>query len=125
MGSNELRKDGIFVYRGGVRSIWLRHNLETFQRRLKALSAKVASSPKINSAPWSESERRKKPMAKSKLETEHLGYLGAQDTYYVGNIKGMGHIYQQTFIDTYSKLAIVKLHPQSTRLLPPMCSMTV
>ena len=56
-------------------------------------------------------------MAKSKLETEHLGYLGAQDTYYVGNIKGMGHIYQQTFIDTYSKLAIVKLHPQSTRLL--------
>lgn len=64
-------------------------------------------------------------MAKSKLETEHLGYLGAQDTYYVGNIKGMGHIYQQTFIDTYSKLAIVKLHPQSTRLLPPMCSMAV
>ena len=51
-------------------------------------------------------------MAKSKLETEHLGYLGAQDTYYVGNIKGMGHIYQQTFIDTYSKLAIVKLYPQ-------------
>ena len=37
-------------------------------------------------------------MARS--ETEHPGYLGAQDTY-VGNIKGVGRIYQQTFIDTY------------------------
>ncbi len=29
------------------------------------------------------------------IETQHPGYLGAQDTYYVGNIKGIGRIYQQ------------------------------
>jgi len=39
--SNELRKMGIMVWQGGVRSIWLRHDLETFQKRLKSLSAKV------------------------------------------------------------------------------------
>jgi hypothetical protein len=42
--------------------------------------------------------------AQGEIETEHPGYLGAQDTYYVGTIKGIGRIYQQTFIDTYTKV---------------------
>ena len=112
--SNELRKDGVFVSSGGVRSIWLRHDLETFQKRLKALSAKVAQDGIIlTEDQLSALERaRDEKQAHGEIETEHPGYLGAQDTYYVGNIKGVGRIYQQTFIDTYSKLAIVKLYPQ-------------
>ncbi len=35
--SNELRKQGIFVSAGGVRSIWLRHHLANFKQRLIAL----------------------------------------------------------------------------------------
>jgi hypothetical protein len=41
--SNELRKKGVFVSGSGVRSIWLRHNLENFKKRLKALEEKIAS----------------------------------------------------------------------------------
>lgn len=41
--SNELKKRGIFVSPGGVRSIWQRHNLETFQKRLQALETKAAA----------------------------------------------------------------------------------
>ncbi len=49
-------------------------------------------------------------MAWGEIETEHVGYLGAQDTFYVGTLKGVGRIYQQTFIDTYSAVGFAKLY---------------
>lgn len=110
--SNELRKRGTFISGGGVRSIWLRHDLETFAKRLKALSAKVAQDGLIltdNQIHALERAREEK-QAHGEIETEHPGYLGCQDTYYVGNIKGVGRIYQQTFIDSYSKVVQVKLY---------------
>ncbi len=55
--------------------------------------------------------------AHSEIETHHPCYLGAQDTYYVGNIKGAGHIYQQTFIDTYAKVAFTKLYDRKNALV--------
>lgn len=55
--------------------------------------------------------------AHGEIDTEHPGYLGAQDTYYVGYIKGVGRIYQQTFIDTYSKVAFAKLYDRKNALV--------
>jgi hypothetical protein len=103
--ANELRKRGIIISGGGVRSVWIRNDLENFSKRLKALEAKVANDGIILS------ENQLTPLEKVKnkreacgeIETMHPGYLGSQDTYYVGNIKGIGRIYQQTFVDTYSR----------------------
>ncbi len=109
---NELRKQGILLSAGGIRSIWLRNNLEVFDKRLKALEERVAKDGIIlTEAQVIAMERKKeKREAFGEIETEHPGYMGAQDTYYVGNIKGVGRIYQQTFIDTYSRVAFAKLY---------------
>lgn len=114
--SNELRKRGIFVSSSGVRSIWLRHNLESFKKRLSALEAKSAAEGLILTEAQVQALERKKDddLACGEIETAHPGYLGSQDTFYVGTIKGVGRIYQQTFVDTYSKVAAAKLYTTKT-----------
>jgi transposase InsO family protein len=109
---NELRKQGIFISAGGVRSVWQRHDLEVFDKRLKRLEARIAEEGLILTEAQLMAMERKKERRESfgEIETEHPGYLGSQDTYYVGNIKGVGRIYQQTFIDTYSRVAFAKLY---------------
>ncbi|GFR13441.1 uncharacterized protein YlbG, partial [Trichonephila clavata] len=105
--ANELKKRGILISASGIRSVWQRNDLENFKKRLKALEAKVAqdgiilTEEQITALEKAKEEKE----AHGEIETEHPGYLGSQDSYYVGNIKGIGRIYQQTFVDTYSRVA--------------------
>jgi transposase InsO family protein len=117
--ANELKKQAIFISPGGIRSVWLRYNLETFQKRLKALEAKMAQENFILTEDQLKAleKAKEEKQAHGEIETEHPGYLLAQDTYYVGTIKGVGRIYQQTVIDTYSKVAFVKLYDRKNALV--------
>lgn len=111
--SNELRRNGVLVSAGGVRSIWQRYNLETFKKRLAALEEQSAKEGIV----YTESQVQALEMAKrareshpDEIETAHSGYLISQDTFYVGYMKGVGRIYQQTVVDTYSSVAFAKVY---------------
>src|SRR4026207_54717 len=117
--ANELPKRGLFVAPTGVRSVWLRHDLETFRKRLKALEAKAAQEHIVLTEEQLRAMERAREVkeAHGEIETAHPGYLGAQDTYYVGTIKSVGRIYQQTFLDTYTKVAFAKLYDRKNALV--------
>ena len=114
--SNELRKRGVFVSASGVRCVWLRHDLESFKKRLSALEKHIAETGEVlTEAQVSALERKQDDDAvHGEIETAHPGYLGSQDTFYVGTLKGVGRVYQQTFVDTYSKWAAAKLYTTKT-----------
>ena len=114
--SNELRKRGVFVSPSGVRCIWLRNNLASMKQRLLALEEKSARENLVLTESQLAALEKKKDddLACGEIETSHPGYLGSQDTFYVGTLKGVGRIYQQTFVDTYSKVAHCKLYTTKT-----------
>lgn len=111
--ANELKKKGVIVSAGGVRSIWKRHDLEVLKKRLKVLEERAAKEGIL----YTEEQlralevlKKEREESQEEIETEHPGYLLAQDTFYVGYLKGVGRIYQQTVMDTYSSVAFAKLY---------------
>lgn len=116
--ANELKRQGIQISAGGVRSIWLRHNIQTKALRLRRLEKWAAE----NTGVLTESQvqaleaAKEEEEASGEIESHHPGYLIAQDTCYLGYIKGIGRLYQQTSIDTYSNVGFAKLYLEKTSL---------
>ena len=116
--SNELKRKGIIVSPAGVRGVWMRHELQTKALRLKSLekhykdTSCVLTQAQVNALESAKEEKQ----AYGEIETHHPGFLFSQDTYYVGYIKGVGKIYQQTGIDTYSNLGFAKLYSDKVAL---------
>lgn len=116
--SNELKKTGLMISAGGIRSIWLRHDLQVKALRLKRLEKWAAGNENILTEPQVQAleEAKEEEKAHGQVESPHPGFLLAQDTYYVGTIKGVGRIYQQTAIDTHANVGFAKVYREKTAL---------
>ena len=114
--ANELRQEGLEISSGGVRGVWLRRDLTTKALRLKRLQKYHTETSNIltESQVQALEDAKEEKQACGEIETYHPGFLLSQDTYYVGYIKGVGKIYQQTGIDTYSNVGFAKLYTGKT-----------
>jgi hypothetical protein len=114
--SEMLKRQGLSMSPAGVRCVWQRHDLTSMKHRLKALEAKVAQDGILLTEAQIAALKKTKAdkEAHGEFDSECDGYCGAQDTFYVGILKGVGRVYQQTVIDTYAKVAFAKLYDRKT-----------
>jgi transposase InsO family protein len=116
--ANELARQGIIISAGGVIGIWLRHNLETKGLRLKRLEQWAAENMGLltESQVQALEDSKQDKEAYGEVESPHPGFLVAQDTCYVGYIKGVGKLYHQAAIDTHSNIGFAKLYSDKTSI---------
>jgi transposase InsO family protein len=103
--ANELRQQNIAISDTGVYKVLRRKSLN---RRLDRLfyAQEKSDNPVIT-------ERYLREITKGQrvhIGAYYPGYLFCQDTFYVGTIKGLGRIYQQTGIDAYAGFGFAKVY---------------
>jgi len=111
--SQQLRLVGVPASAAQVRGVWAREGLVKRFDRLLWLERRVAE----RGGPLTESvlkllrqHARATMDPQSAIEAPYPGFLGCQDTYFVGTLKGVGRVYAQTFIDGNAAVGFAKLY---------------
>jgi len=109
--ANELRLRDIQVSPGGVRGVWLRHELATRYKRLMRLEAQAQDATYLLSdAQIKLLERHSTDFRLRHVEAAAPGELLNQDTFYWGTLKGVGKVYVQVVVDVFCSLAFAKVY---------------
>jgi transposase InsO family protein len=109
--ANDLRLKGMTVSPGGVRNVWLRHDLATRHKRLLRLEATVQEQTLVLTEEQMRLlERHSVDFRLRHVESSRPGELLNQDTFYWGTLKGVGKVYVQVVIDVFCSLAFAKVY---------------
>lgn len=109
--ANQLRLENVSVSAGGVRGVWLRHEIETRHKRLLRLERHARET----TFTLSDEQVRLLERHSSEFRTRHVeasrpGELLNQDTFYWGTLKGVGKVYVQVLVDVSCSLAFAKVY---------------
>ena len=109
--AQSLALEGVTVSSMGVRGVWARHNLQTKHERLMRLEqATREKRVELTERQVRLLERFSPEFRERHIITKHTGELVAVDTFYVGQLKGVGKVYLQTVIDCFSRYAWGRLY---------------
>lgn len=109
--ADQLRLSGVEVSSGGVRGVWLRHDLETRYKRLMRLEAASRDDTLLLTEEQIRLLERHSPEFRCRhVEASRPGKLLNQDTFYWGTLKGVGKVYVQVVVDVFCSLAFAKLY---------------
>jgi transposase InsO family protein len=112
--ADQLKLIGVPATANQVRGVWLRRGLVKRYDRLLWLEREAAAT----GGPLTERvakllaryQRQQLTDPEQHIEAPVPGYLGCQDTYFVGTLKGVGRIYAQAFVDAHCSWAQAKLY---------------
>lgn len=106
-----LRLEGMLVSFGTIYNVLCRENLNTRLKRLLRLEEQYEGAVHVLN------EEQIKVLQTLRLDTEgrhieasHSGEVLNQDTFYLGQLKGVGRIYMQVVVDCYCSFAFAKLY---------------
>lgn len=109
--SNQMKLKGISVSSPTVQKILIKHELGGKYQRLLKLEEKVLEGEIELTAAQVEAIEKANPCFKERhVESSCPGELISQDTFYVGQFKGVGKVYLQAVVDTYGSYAFGYLH---------------
>ena len=109
--ANQLRLSGVNVGAGGVRGVWLRHDIETRYKRLLWLERKAREETFVLSDEQVRLlERHSADFRLRHVEATRVGELLNQDTFYWGTLKGVGKVYVQVVVDVSCSFAFAKVY---------------
>jgi transposase InsO family protein len=109
--ANQLLLDNVNVSAGGVRGVWLRHDIETRHKRLMRLERHARQQTFVLSeAQIKLLERHSSDFRSRHVEASRPGELLNQDTFYWGTLKGVGKVYVQVIVDVSCSFAFAKVY---------------
>lgn len=120
--SDQLALEGRQVSAPTIQGILSKHGMATMADRLFKLEEKASTEPLTLTAEQIRAVERNNPCFRERhIESGRPGELLAQDTFFVGHLKGVGKVYMQVVVDTFSSYAFGFLHTGKI----PECSVAV